>query len=102
MLLPAGGAVTGWAALNLARAAYFDGLLPDGRTEMPVALVAGPGHSRRPRPGIRWLQDRMDPNETCDRFGTRCARVIRAVVDEMRVRGLRHAVEAMDMVAAAA
>jgi hypothetical protein len=101
VLLPDHGAVSGWAALNLARAAYFDGLLPDGRTEAPVALVAGPGHSRRARTGVRWLQDRIDGTEICDRFGVPCSTVLRAVVDEMRVRSVRHAVEAMDMVAAA-
>jgi hypothetical protein len=38
-----GGAVTGWAALRLAGAAYFDGLAGDGRTRKPVPLAVGRG-----------------------------------------------------------
>lgn len=34
-----GGIVTGWASLWLHRAAYFDGLLGDGRTTTPVPLL---------------------------------------------------------------
>lgn len=99
--LPTRGVVTGWARLCLAGAAYFDGLERDGRTQLPVALVSGPGQSRRPRDGIRWLQDEIDPEETGRSHGIPCATLTRALLDEMRIRPLRAAVEAMDMAAAA-
>lgn len=40
--LPEGGAVTGWAACRLHRAAFFDGLGRDGVTPKPVPLALGP------------------------------------------------------------
>ena len=101
VLLPADGAVTGWAALCLAHATYFDGLLADRRTQLPVALICGRGQSRRGRAGVRWVQDDIDASETCARHGLVCARVRRALFDEMRVRDLRGAVEAVDMAPAA-
>lgn len=39
--LPSQGAVTGWAALRLAGASFFDGVEPDGRTRIPVLLAVG-------------------------------------------------------------
>jgi len=102
MLLPIGGAVTGWAGLLLARAAYFDGLHPDGVTLRPVPLLVGPGQSRRPRDGIRWLQDRLDPAEVWHPHGIPAARPLRSLFDEMRAAGdERRAAVAMDMAAAA-
>jgi len=47
------------------------------------------------------MQDRIDDSETCLRYGVVCARVQRALFDEMRQLSLRRAVEAMDMAAAA-
>ena len=42
MRLPAGGAVTGWAACRLHGRNFFDGMEPDGRTPIPVPLNVGP------------------------------------------------------------
>jgi hypothetical protein len=101
-LLPSGGAVTGWGALRLLRGNFFDGVLPDGVTERPVMLVAGPGQSRRPRVGVAWLQDRVDPSEIWSRHGIPCVCPERALFDEMRTSHHVHAaVVAMDMAAAA-
>lgn len=94
------GAVTGWAALRLYLAAFFDGLAPDGRTPLPVPLVS-PHHledtadsvvSRVSLAGHRiWIVQ-----------GVRCVGVERAVVDEiLRVRDLREAVVVIDMACAA-
>lgn len=100
--LPPGGAVTGWAACRLASANFFDGLLPDGRTERPVPLVVGPRIHRRPVPGVLFLQDRLDADEVRDRFGIPCTNALRALFDEIRLAAdLREAVVAMDMMAAA-
>jgi hypothetical protein len=102
MLLPAGGAVTGWASLRYHGGGFFDGLLPDGRTERPVPLVAGSGQHRRSRDGVRWLQHALSPEEVCVRHGVACTTVERAVFDEMRLAAdLRQAVVALDMAAAA-
>ncbi len=102
MLLPDGGAVTGWAACRLWSAAFFDGLLPDGATERPVDLVVGPGQSRRRRPGVSFHYDRIEPAEIVTRHGIVCARENRALFDEMRCADRAgEAVVAMDMMAAA-
>jgi hypothetical protein len=102
MLLPAGGAVDAWAALRLARAAFFDGLLPDGVTERPVPLGAGPRQARRHRPGISWARDVLDPSEVWVRYGIPCLRPTPALFNEMRrSEDLRAAVIALDMACAA-
>ncbi len=103
VLLPATGAVTGWASLRYFGGNFFDGLQPDGRTERPVPLVAGPRQARRPRAGVRWLQDRLDRTEVWIRHaGVPCTEVRRACFDEMRLAGdLGAAVGALDMAAAA-
>jgi hypothetical protein len=101
-LLPVGGVVTGWAGLLLAGAAYFDGFGPDGVTPRPVPLLAGPGQSRRPRGGVRWLQDRIEREEVWHPFGVPAARPMRSLFDDMRTADdVRHATVSMDMAAAA-
>ena len=102
MLLPARGAVTGWAALRLAGAAYFDGLLPDGATRRPVRLLAGPGQARRDRAGVVWSQGRFPDEEVWRLAGVACTRPLRALFDEMRTAvDVRAAVVDLDMAAAA-
>jgi hypothetical protein len=102
MRLPPGGAVTGWAALRLASAAFFDGLMPDGRTERPVPLVVGTRLHRRPVPTARFLQDRLDASEVVVRHGIPCTATLRALFDEMRLaEDDREATVGMDMAAAA-
>jgi hypothetical protein len=102
MLLPPYGAVTGWAACRLFRGNFFDGLLPDGRTRMPVPLCIGPQLHRPDRPGVRWCRDRLHPDDVVVRHGVRCVREQRAVFDAMRMASdVREATVAMDMAAAA-
>jgi hypothetical protein len=99
-LLPEGGAVTGWASLLMQGAGFLDGVAADGQTRRPVLLVVGPGHSRRSRPGVRYLQDRV--GEVVWIRGIPCTPVRRALFDEMRLQPcVREAVVAMDMTAAA-
>ena len=96
------GAVTGWAALRLAGAAYFDGLLPDGRTAEPVPLALGRTTGRRTHPGTVVSYEPLPASETYVVQGIRATRPLRALYDEMRrVRDWRAAVVAMDMAAAA-
>jgi len=102
MLLPPGGVATGWAGLRLARAAFFDGLELDGRTWRPVPLLIGTAQARRPRLGVSWLRDRIEPEETWIRSGVPCARPERALFDEVRKqRDERAAAVALDMAFAA-
>lgn len=95
-LLPAGGAVTGWAAMRFHEVGFADGLAPDGRA-LPVPLLAGGG--RRPRAGVVFLQH--DPEAVVSRYGVPCVPLTQAVFDEMRRQsGLREAVVVADMGAA--
>jgi hypothetical protein len=102
MRLPAGGAVTAWAACRLWRAAFFDGLMPDGGTRRPVPLAIGPTGHIRDLPGSTILRDRLDPREIVVILGIPCTARRRALFDEMRhASDLREAVVGMDMMAAA-
>jgi hypothetical protein len=94
------GAVTGWAALRLARAAYFDGLERDGRTEIPVPLAVGHRSGRRTHPGTVLSYEPLDRVQRLQ--GVPATVPSRALFDEMRRTGdWRDAVVAMDMAAAA-
>lgn len=102
MLLPAEGAITGWASLRLRRARFFDGLMPDGVATRPVPLVTGPDVHRRNTSDAVFYRDRLAPCEVEVRQGVRCTVAERAVFDEMRRSAdVRDAVRAMDMAAAA-
>lgn len=94
--LPAGGAVTGWASLHLARAPWFDGQDATGNP-LPVPLALGTGY--RPRtPGVCYDRRSLSADEVVVRCGvpTTCAH--RAILDEMRRTGsLRLAVVTLDM-----
>lgn len=96
------GAVTGWAALRLYGAAYFDGLAPDGSTVRPVDIVIIPPANLRPAPEIRVLREAVPPHD----IGTACGLTVtsaeRATFDEARQgRGLREAVVVLDTALAA-
>jgi hypothetical protein len=61
-LLPAYGAVTGWAGLNWEGATrWFDGTTPSG-TERPVCLATA-GDDIRPQPGVQVCAERLDPRD---------------------------------------
>lgn len=96
--LPADGAVTGWAAGLLAGAAWLDGLESDGRTPLPVELAVGHRGGVRRRDGIVVSFARLPEWEVWRRYGVRCARPERAVLDEMR----RHTREEATVVAESA
>ena len=94
------GAVTGWAALRWRGATYFDGT--DGSGErLPVPLVVGTSGCRSdPRVAISRAQ--IAPTERTMVGDLWCTTVQRALFDEMRFAGgVRGAVVAMDMAAAA-
>jgi hypothetical protein len=100
--LPEHGAVTGWAALRMAGATFFDGLETDGRTRQPVPLAVGPGTKIRGDASATVSREPLAPGEVVLRHGVPCTRVVRALFDEMRrVPDWREAVVALDMAAAA-
>ncbi|GAB7189806.1 hypothetical protein NUM3379_05120 [Kineococcus sp. NUM-3379] len=82
-VLPAHGAVGGWAAALLRGAAEFDGE-DAGGTELPVPLCVGPGHAVRRRAGIR-LSSSALPEEDVERLhGLRLTTPARTAFDVLR------------------
>lgn len=99
VLLSPGGAVTGWAALRLHGATFFDGRGPDG-AQAPVELVTP--HYRAAVEGIAWRQDSLAPADLVIRAGVPVTRPERAVLDAMRrAEDVRRAVGSLDMACAA-
>ena len=101
--LPDDGAVTGWSTLRLRGGGFFDGLEPDGCTEIPVPLALGPRGNIRPSAAVSLSWEPLERHEVVRVYGVPCTTVPRGLFDEMRRTGeLRPAVVAMDMAAAAA
>ena len=101
MHLDARGAVTGWGALRLAGAAYFDGR-PFGGSLLPVPLALGHSSGRRNRAGIELSYEPLSTSEVEVAQGVPVARPLPALFHELRRPGdWRSAVVAMDMAAAA-
>ncbi len=99
VLLPPGGAVTGWAALRLHGATFFDGRDREGGLA-PVELVTP--HFRLDLPGVVWRQDLLDVSDVVVRAGVPVTRPERAVFDAMRrAPDDRAAVRHVDMACAA-
>lgn len=95
--LPVPGAVTGWAALHLAGARWFDGTDGGGR-ELEVALSLGPDGKRRNVPGAKLWREQILPWEVEIRRGVPCTQVEAAVFDEMRrIHSVRTAVQVLEM-----
>jgi hypothetical protein len=96
--LPAGGVVTGWAALRLAGGGFFDGLGPDGRSLLDVPLLLPPRTDIRRGSGFTVARERLPTADTTVLHGVPCATPLRAVFDEARRRpDLRAKVEVIDM-----
>ncbi|MCX6397308.1 MAG: hypothetical protein NTV23_12525 [Propionibacteriales bacterium] len=99
--LPPSGAVTGWAALRLHGAGYFDGRGPDGR-ELPVPLVVPPGTRLRVLAGTVVHRERLGDHERCQAQGITVTTPERAWFDAARrASDLRAVVVATDMALAA-
>lgn len=99
--LPPGAAVTGWAALRLHGARYFDGSAWD-RTALRVPVVLGPGERLDSDDEIHVSREPWDPQQVWLRAGIRVTEPRRALFDELRRdQDWRDRVVAMDMTAAA-
>ncbi|MFL6062181.1 MAG: hypothetical protein ACJ72E_13180 [Marmoricola sp.] len=95
--LPTGCAVTGWAALRLLGAGYFDGLGPTGR-DLPVPLVVPPPRSVRRTAGPAVHRDRLEPGDVRTVDGVASTGAERAAFDAARrAPHLRAAVVVLDM-----
>jgi hypothetical protein len=95
------GAVTGWAALRLHGAGYFDGRARDGVTRLPVLLAANQDRIRGNAASVV-VRAVVPEHEIVVRHGIRCTTVERALFDEMSRAGCEDdAVVAADMACAA-
>jgi hypothetical protein len=102
MRLPAGGAVTGWAACRLHGGNFFDGMEPDGRTPIPVPLNVGPHGNLRHGTLARACFHRLDDADRAVVHGVPTVTPARATYDAMRLAAdAREALVALEMMAAA-
>jgi hypothetical protein len=96
-VLPAYGAVTGWAALRWLGGAWFD--RADSRGARPVALALMDS-SIRAQPGIAISEERLNPTQIRAHAGIRTTTAAYALLFEIRyARGDAEAVTAADMAA---
>ena len=86
--LPPGGRVTGWAALRLAGANYFEGLAPDRRTPLPVPVLL-PHAARIRGGGVLVERSRRALPDVVVRHGVPCVPSEVALLHELR-RALSH------------
>lgn len=102
VLLPPGSAITGWASARLHGATFLDGLLPDGRTEIPVQFAVPPRGKVRRHDGIHPVRSALDPSEIVIVQGVPCTIPERAAFDAMRTApDVREATVSVDMMMAA-
>lgn len=99
-VLPAHGAVAGWASLHWRGGRWFDGLARDGTTPLPVPLAVDGNRRIRSRPGIRIVEDWHDPGDIVLVDGLPVTTPVRAVSMEVRrARDRATAIGIIDMAA---
>ena len=102
VLLPPGSAITGWASARMHGATFLDGLLPDGRTEVPVQFAVPPPRNGRGHEGVEHLRSALDPSDIVIVQGVPCTIPERAAFDAMRTApDVREATVSVDMMMAA-
>lgn len=98
-VIPEGGAITGWAALNWLGGRWFGGTTPNG-TQRPI-VIASAARDIRPQPGIRLCAERLDPADIAIVDGVPVTVAARSVFFEMRYAPTwRRGVAYVDMAAA--
>jgi hypothetical protein len=96
-VLPAYGAVTGWAGLRWLGAGWFDGRDVQGPRPVTLALMDS---SVRPQEGIAISEERLDPSQIQPHAGIRVTTAAYALLFEIRhARSLRSALRTADMAA---
>jgi len=97
LLLPDGGAITGWAACRSHGVEVLDGY--DGLLRpVPLMLAVPPPKRLVPRDGIRVLRSRLDPGDVGGIEGVPVARLLRGAFDAMRMSSMEEAVVVADAV----
>jgi hypothetical protein len=93
--------ITGWAALRLAGASYFEGLAEDRRMPLPVPVLL-PHHARLRGPQVRVERTRLPLPAAVWQSGVRCVPGELALLHELRRAATpRHAGVMVDMALAA-
>ena len=82
--MPAGSAVTGWAALAWLHARWFDGTAADG-SALPVPIALGDRHAKRRRDGVILSEDWLFPDDVIWIDGLPITIPVRSVTYEARV-----------------
>lgn len=94
-LLPADGAVTGWAGLRWLGGRWFEGSAAGVLLDIPLCI---PGRNRNHVPGVHLSKERLPPRDLTAHHGLTITTAVRAVVYEMRhAASVRAAVRALDM-----
>lgn len=99
--IPAGAAVTGWAALAWQGARWFDGVAGDGATPLPVPVALDDQRTIARRAGVRLSEDWLFEEDLTTDAGLPITVPNRSVTFEARrARGLAAAVTAIDLACA--
>lgn len=94
--LPAGGGVTGWAALRWWGGRWFEGTARDrSLLDVPLCVI---GTNRNHTPGVLLSKERLKPSDLAVHDGLAVTTAVRAVTFEMRYAdSVAAAVRALDM-----
>jgi len=95
-LLPAAGALGGWAACQVGGAREIDGRGPSGRECRPVLACLPRDLRLRRGPGVRPFRSHLDDADVSEVCGVRLTRPLRTAFDLARTEPLVEAVVAVD------
>lgn len=99
VVMPYGSGVTGWAGLRWQGGVWFDGLAPDGVTELPVTILTA-DNNVRDQAGFVISEERRDLTELVVVDGLAVSDPLRSITFEMRyAASVREAVVAFGMAA---
>lgn len=95
-------AISGWGALWMHGAGFFDGCAPDGRTPLPLAVALGRRRGCRATDAVRLSYEELEPDDAVTVWGVAVTTPARALFDEVRAAASwREAVVAIEMAVAA-
>jgi hypothetical protein len=97
-LLPAGAAISGWAAAYLLGCSDLDGLGRNGSSREPVLIDLPPPVQMRRREGIGQIRSALADDDVVEVEGLAVTSPLRTAVDHARLSEGREAVVALDAV----